>query len=164
MAVSVFQLHFGKLGPSPIRMIYTSSGPNFLRDSESKFQNWKFHQWHLLQPYLTFDHNTEKFNLNQRGQFIYHADHMFNEALNLNSEMSDSHCSHLHVAYFDWTCIMIFHVFFHAISVDPTIKIKYQTHRRHIYICGSHFRRVYLECFFTTDNTVETTTIYRYTL
>jgi len=97
MAIFVFQPHFGKIWPHPIkvnphRMFYISSWPKFSGDSEYPIRNLKFSLWHLLQPYLCFSHILAKYDLIQSGWFIHHPDQIFEVILNIQSEIPNSAC------------------------------------------------------------------------
>ena len=89
--VKVVQPHFRKMWPSPIRVIYISSGSEFQGDSRSGVRNLKFLQWHLLWQYLCFSHIFRKYNLSQLVWSIYDPALISKEIWDLKSEISNSH-------------------------------------------------------------------------
>ena len=157
-AIFVFGSYLEEIWPPQIKMIYTSSWSKSWGDSESEVRNFKFHLWHIIQPYLCFCNILEKLNLHRSGWSIYHLDQIFKDIQNLKSEILNSVNS---ICIWHISVELIFECsrMNYAIIRDPTVRIRCWMEKGHVCVHSSrvktfHFQKFIIGC---TD---ETGTIY----
>ena len=137
-------------------MIYISSWLKSEGESESELGNLEFSLWQPVQLYLYFSHITGTFDLHQPGWSIHHPDPIFEENLDLKSEISNStnsiHIWHITVWVNTW-------ILYYAILRNPTVRIICPTYRWYMSTYWSWIRRFSVK-FFTTGCTTDITVIY----
>ena len=153
----VCQPHFRNIWPSPIRVIYVSSWPDFWGDSGSGHQNLKFHLWHTIQPYLCFGHISEKSDLHRSRWSIHHPDQNIEEVLNLDTEILNS-ISSIHIWHISVEWIFGCSRMNDAIIRDPTTRIRCQTQKTYVCIHSSRIRTFHVK-YFIINCTDETATV-----
>ena len=139
MAILVFEADCGKILSSPIRMISTSSWPQFQGDSEYPIRIFKFHQWHLLWLYQCFTQILGNINIHQWRWSIYHVQLFLWDILNPKSEVSNYGCS---IDFWPTSiqhvercsiCTIILYQCIQPLELHETSRIDVPTNRSHVW-------------------------------